>query len=154
MLTFVIRVAFVQTQVVLVPGAGLRAVDRDAQQRLLGQLHIGTVGPVHGQADRDTVAFDQQAALGALLGAVGGVFARLFPPRGAPWSGTRPATATANRCPSHSRTPATRPSTSPRRRRPGPTLESGHEPWTQDRSWSHRGPSRGNPCAAHRRWHP
>jgi hypothetical protein len=139
---------------VLVVGDGFRAIDRDAQQGLLDQFHVGAVGPVHGQADRDALALDQQAALDALLGAVGGVFAGLFPPRGAPWSCTRPSTARTNRSPSNSHTPATRPSRTARRRRPEPILESGHGPWTPGRRWSRPGPSTGNPYATQKRWRP
>src|SRR5258707_941391 len=150
----IIRIPFVQTQVLLVLGVGLRSFDRNTRQRLLGQLHIGTVGPVHGQAHRDAVAFHQQAALDAFLGAVGGVFARLFPPRGALWSCTRPSTTRTSRCPSNSHIPAARPSTSQRRARPEPTPESGHAPWTRGKKeWRSR-PSTGSRCGARRKWRP
>src|SRR6266550_5081660 len=151
---FVIGIALVQTQVLGCRAAGVRALDRYTQQRFFGKLHVRAVGPVHGQAQGDAVALDQQAALDALLGAVGGVFPGLFPPRGVPWSCTRPCSARTSRCPSNNRTPAALPSTSPRRRRPGPTPGSDHGRWSPGkRSW-HPGPSTGSPCGAQRRWRP
>src|SRR6266542_2208679 len=60
----------------------------DAGQRLAAELHVVAVGAVDRQAHRDAVGLDQEAALGTLFGAVGGVFPGLFPPRGVPWSCT------------------------------------------------------------------
>src|SRR5713226_3482326 len=149
-----IRVPFIQTQVLLVFLGDYRPLDRNAGQRLFDHLHVGAVGPVYGQPDRNAVALDQQAALGAFLGSVGGVFARLFSPRGVPWSCTRPCSATASRCPSGPHIPATPSSTAPRRPPQRPTPESGRAPWTPGRTWWRPALSTGNRCAARTRWHP
>src|SRR5262252_4442571 len=111
---FVIGVALVQAQVLFAGRLRVGAWDGNTLQRLPDQLHVGAVGAVYGQADRDAVGLDHQAALDALFGAVGGVLARLFPPRGVPWSCTRPCSARTSRSPSGSRIRAGRPSTSRR----------------------------------------
>src|SRR5262249_55560224 len=109
----VVVVALIQAQPLRLVGAGPRPgpVGREALRRRAGRLHVVAVGAVHGQAHRDAAALDQQTALGAALAAVGGVLPRLFPPRAAPWSCTRPAPATTNPGPSGRRRPSARPPT-------------------------------------------
>src|SRR5262245_58077445 len=113
-------IALVQAEILRCRTVGRRALDRDTIERLRDHLHVGAVGPVHGQADGDAVALNEQTALDALFGAVGGVFACLFPPRGVPWSCTRPCSATTSPGPGSSRTPANRHATWRRRRHLGP----------------------------------
>src|SRR5260370_12673552 len=90
LLALMIRIPFVQTQVLLVFLGDYRPLDRNAGQRLFDHLHVGAVGPIYSQPDRNAMALYQQAALGTFLGSVGGGFARPFPPPGVPWASTRP----------------------------------------------------------------
>jgi hypothetical protein len=121
---------------------------------LPGHFHVGAVGPFHGHADGDALSFDQQAALDALLGAVGGVFARLFPPRAAPWSCSRPCSARTSRSPSTRRRPPGLPPTSPGKHPRAPSAGSGRGRWTRGRSGWRPGPSTGSRCGARRGWPP
>ena len=117
-------------------------------------LHVGAVGPVHGHAHREATALDQQTALDALLGAVGGVFARLFPPRGVPWSYTRPYSARPSRCLATRRRPTGRPPRVLGRHRPRPIPGSGRGRWSRGRSGWRPGPSTGSRCVGRRGWPP
>src|SRR5215469_1261983 len=153
---FVEVIAFVQTQPLRFLDAGLGpvGVGRYALQGGAGQFHVVAVGPVHGHADGDALGLDQQAALDALLGPIRGVLARLFPPRGAPWSCTRPSTATTSRCLCSRRRSSGRPPTSSGRRRPPPILGSGRGPWTRGRRWWRPGLSTDSRCGGRRGWPP
>src|SRR5439155_16521292 len=150
----VIGIALVQAQVLFLVGGRCRPLDRDALQGLFDQFHVGAVGAVDGQTDRDAVALDQQTALDPLLGAVGGVFPCLFPPQGVPWSCTRPCSATPSRCPRSSRIRSTRSSRAPGTRRLGPTAGSGRGRWSPGRTWWRQGPSTGSRCGGRRGWPP
>src|SRR5262245_29246503 len=147
-------VTVIQTHVLRLLFARFGPLHRDALDRRADQLHVGPVGPFYRQAHRHAAALDQQAALDPLLGAVGGVFARLFPPPRAPWSCTRPCSATPSRCPQSSRIRATPSSRTPRRRRQRPTVGSGRGLWSRGRTWWRRGPSTDSRCGGRRRWHP
>lgn len=61
----------------------LRTLDDDALDRLAGELVVVAVGAGDGEAERDPAAVCDQAALGALLGSVGGIGPAVFPPSGA-----------------------------------------------------------------------
>ncbi len=150
----VLVIPLIQAQALRLLGAGLGALDGDALQGCRGQLHVVAVGPVHGQPDRDAVALDQQAALDALLGTVGGIFPGLFLPRGVPWSCTRPGSATSSRCPSARRIRSALSSTSPGRHLRRPTPGSGQGRWSRGRTWSRPALSTGSRFAGQRRWHP
>src|SRR5262249_49921221 len=115
---FIIVIALVHTHTLWLLRCWLRPFDRNAGQCLFDHLHVVAVGAVHRDADGNTRSFDQDAPLDSAFGAIGGVFPRLFPPRGEPWSCSRPYSATANQCLSDSHTPKGRPSTSRRKLRP------------------------------------
>src|ERR1022692_4661694 len=115
-------------------GLGPAGVVRDALQGGAGQPHV--------------------VALGPLLGSIRGVFPRLFPPRGAPWSCTRPSTARTSQCLSSRRRPSGPPPTSSGRRRPSPTLGSGRGPWSRGKISWRPGPSIGSRCGERRGWPP
>ena len=94
---FLVVVALVQAEVLGLFRGGHRPLPGPALQRGSHQLHVVAVGPGDGQAHRDARRLGQQAALGALFAAVGGVGAGFFsPPRrpAAPWSSLHPWPAT------------------------------------------------------------
>src|SRR5579871_4387571 len=153
-LHLVIVIAQVQTQPLRIVGRRRGTLHGDTAEGFFDHLHIGTVGAVHGQSDGDALALGQQAALAALLGPVGGVFACLFPPRGVPWSCTRPCSARTNRCLSSRRRPSDHVPINPGRRRPGPILESGRGRWKRGRTWWRPELSIGSRYAARRGWPP
>ena len=105
----------------------LGPLDHDRLDRRLQEFLLHDVGPGDHHAQRAAVAVGQQALLGPFLAAVGGVLARLFPPRTGP-------------CPA-SRRPIATP-TAPRRvrrtRRPGPPRSARRSP-----PWPTAGTSRG-----------
>ncbi len=148
----VVVIALVQAHPLRLLSRRLGTLDGNALQGFADHLHVVAVGALHGQAHRDAVGLDQQAALGAFLGAVGGVFARLFPPRGAPWSCTRPCSARTSRGPSGRHRPSGQPPTYPGRRRPRPTPGSGHGLSIPGRTWWRREPSIGSRCGGRRGW--
>jgi hypothetical protein len=150
----VVVIALVQTQTLLLAGFGQVAMDRDAAQRRLDQLLVVAVGPVDGQADREAVGLDQQAALGPEFAPVGGVFARLFPPRAEPWSWPRPAPTSASPVPATGHTPPALAPRVSRRRPPRPIPESGGAPSSWNRCRWPSGRPTGSRCGARRRWHP
>src|SRR6516164_3502044 len=150
----IIVIPLIHTHAVRLLRGGLGAYDGNTLQRCFDQLHVVAVGAVDGQPHGNALPLDQQAAFDALLGAIGGVFARLFPPRGVPWSCTRPCSTNSSRCLSSSRIPATLPSTSGRRPRPQPTVGSGHGRWTRGKRPWHRALSTDSQCGARRKWHP
>src|SRR5260370_26049993 len=153
-LDLIVGIAFIETQILLFVRAGRGSFDWNALQGFFDHFHVGTVGPVHGHTQRDAVALDQQAAFGALLGAIGGVFACLFPPRGVPWSCIHPCSAIPSQYPSNSRTPAVRSSTAPGIRRRPPTPGSDRGRWTLGRTSSRLRPSTGTRCARRRKSRP
>jgi hypothetical protein len=150
-LNFLAGISFIETQVLLFVRAGRGAFDWNAFQGFFGHFHVGTVRPIHGDAQWNAVALDQQAALGALLGPIGGVFPCLFSPRGVPWSCTRPYSAIPSLCPSSSHTPRVRSSRVPGIHHRRPTPGTDHGPWNQGRTSSHPVLSTGNPCAGRRK---
>jgi hypothetical protein len=154
LLYFVISVAQIQAQPLRLLGRWLGPLDRDAFQGFFDHLHVGSVGAVHGQSDRDTLALDQQAAFGALLGAVGGIFPGFFPPRGVPWSYTRPSPAKTNRSPSSRRRPSDRPPTWLGRRLLSPSVGSGRGRSSRGRSMWRSGLSTGSRCVRRTGWLP
>src|SRR5205823_2391318 len=91
-------VRLVQAQVLLHFGR-VGPLDHDRLDRRLQELLLDHVGPGDHHAQRPAVAVGQQALLGPLLAAVGGVLTRLFPPRTGPCPASRrpPAIATAPR---------------------------------------------------------
>src|SRR5260370_11528445 len=147
---FVIVVPFIHAHSLRSIRRGRGPLDGDTVERVRDHLHVVAVGAVHGQTHRDACGLDQQAALGALLGAIGRVFACLFPPRGAPWSCTRPCSAKTSRCLSSHRRPASWLPTSSERHQPSPILGSGHGPSTQGRSGWRPGLSTDRRCGAQR----
>src|SRR6266852_5528941 len=130
----IVVVPFVQTETLRFLLGWLRTFHGNTGQRILSQFHVVAVGPAHVQTHGYAVGIDQQAAFGAALGPVGGIFARLFPPRGVPWSCTHPCSARTNRCLSGNRIPTSPPSRSQKRRRLRPILENGRAPWNQDKT--------------------
>ena len=153
-LDLIVGISFIETQILLFVCAGRGAFDRNAFQGFFDHFHVGTVGPVHGDTQRDAVAVDQQAAFGALLGPIGGVFPCLFPPRGVPWSCIHPYSAIPSQFPSNSHIPEVRSSTAPEIRRRPPTPEIDRGQWTLGRTSSRPGPSTGNRYAIRRKWRP
>src|SRR6185437_10099433 len=151
-LHLVIIVAQVKAQTLRFVDCWLGTLDGDAVQRFLDHLHVGPVGAVHRQSDGDALGLGQQAAFAAFLGSVGGVFPRLFPPRGVPWSCTRPYSARTNRCLSSHRRPKGHVPRVFGRRRPEPILESGRGRWKRGRTWWLPEPSIGSQCVARRGW--
>src|SRR5262245_4955013 len=133
---------------------GPLGVLRDALEGGFDELHVVAVGPVDGQPYRDAFGLHQQAPLGPLLAAVGRVFPRLFPPRGAPWSCTRPSPARTSPAPPTRRSPSGPPPTWPETPLARPTVGSGHGRWTRGRTWWRPGPSTGNRCGARTGWRP
>src|SRR5579871_1364880 len=152
----VVVIAFIHTHPLRRVGAGPGAfgVVGDTLQRGFDQLHVVAVGAVHRYPDRDAVGLDQQAALDAPFGPVGRVFPGLFPPRGVPWSCTRPYSATTSRCLSSRRRPSDPSPTGPGRRPPSPSVGSGRGRWNRGRSGWRRGPSTDSRCGARRGWPP
>src|SRR5258708_34812350 len=143
-LDLIVGISFIETQVLLFVHAGRGSFDRNALQGFFDHFHVGTVGPIHGHTHRNAVALDQQAAFGALLGAIRGVFACLFSPRGVPWACIHPYSAIPSQSPSNSHTPGVRSSTAPEIRRRPPTPGSDRGQWTLDRTSSRPGPSTAN----------
>src|SRR5271166_5999215 len=150
----VIVVALIQAHALRLVGRRLWPFDRNALQGLLNQLHVVAIGAVHGQADRNSLSLHQQAALGTLLGAIGRVFAGLFPPRGVPWSCTRPCSPRTSRDLSSRRRPASRTPTFPGRRRLRPTPGSGRGLWSRDKNAWRSTPSTGSRCGEGKGWLP
>jgi hypothetical protein len=148
---FVIIIAFVHTQPLGLVRPGLGSGEGDALQGLLHQFHIRAVGAVHGQVGREAPACDQQAAFDAPLGAIGGIFPRLFPPRGAPWSDTRPCSTRTNRSLSSPPKPTSLRPTSSETPQLLPTLGSDHGRWSRDRNAWHPAPSTDSGCARQRK---
>src|SRR3984957_12366573 len=91
------NIPLVQAQALRILRRGFGPLDGNTVEGCFGHLAIGAVGAVHGQPQRDPLGIDQQAAFDTLLGAIGRVFARLFPPRGVLWSCTRPCSARTSR---------------------------------------------------------
>src|SRR5438128_6823461 len=147
-------ITFIHAHALLFSRCRLRGLDRHALDGGLDHFHIVAVGAVHGHAHRNPFGLDQQAAFDALLGAIGGVFPGLFPPRGELWSCSRPCSTTTSRCLGVHRRPANWPSTWSERRRLGAILGNGRAPWSPDKSGWHRGPSIGNRCEAQTKWLP
>src|ERR671924_1348737 len=154
LLHLIVGVAPVQAEALRRLRGRVGPLDGDTFQRLPDHLHVGEIGAVDGQADRDAVRLDQQAALGPELGAVGRVFAGLFPPPAGPWSCTRPCSARTSRSPSSRRRPSARPPTWPGRRPPLPSAGSGRGRWSRGRSGWRPAPSTGSRCAGGRGWPP
>src|SRR5262249_1169595 len=150
----IIVVSFIHTHALRLRCRRLGALDGNALQRRFDHLHVVAVGPRDGEPHWHAVGLHEQAALDAFLGAVGGVFAGLFPPQGVPWSCTRPCSTKTSRCLSGNRIPTGRPSTSRRRRPRGHTPGSGRGRWSRGKTWWHPVLSTGSPCARRRRWHP
>src|SRR5713101_1194917 len=150
----IIVVPFVQTETLRFLLGWLRTFHGNTGQRILSQFHVVAVGAAYVQTNGYAVGIDQQAAFGAALGPVGGIFARLFPPRGVPWSCTRPCSARTNRCLSSNRIPTSLPSRSQKRRRLRPILENGRAPWNQDKTWWHPALSIDSPFVEQRKSHP
>ena len=94
-LDLIVGISFIETQILLFVRAGRGSFDRDALQSFFDHFHVGAVGSVHGHTQRDAVAFDQQAAFGALLGPIGRIGPGFFPLPAAPWSSPRPSLATS-----------------------------------------------------------
>src|SRR5438105_4963516 len=129
----VVVVPLVQTHPLRLIGARLGAFDGDTLDGRSGHLEVVAVGPVHGHADRDAMALDQEAPLDPQFGSIGRVFARLFPPQGVPWSCTRPCSTRTSRSPSVGRTPAVRPSRVSGTHRLAPTPGTGRVRWNLGR---------------------
>src|SRR5207248_4593277 len=124
-------VALVQAHPLRLGLGRLGPTDGDAADRLPSHLEVVAVGPVHRHPDGDAMALGQQAPLDPALATIRGVFARLFPPQGVPWSCTRPSPARTSRSPSARRTPVVRPSKASGTRRRPPTPGTGRGPWTR-----------------------
>src|SRR4051794_25131151 len=137
LLHFVTDIRLVQAQPLGLRRRRFGSFDGNAFESLLDQFSIGPVGAVHGQSHRNALGLDQHTPFDALLGAIGGVFARLFPPRGVPWSCTRPGSARTSRSLSSRRTPSSPLPTSTERLLAPPKVESGHGRWNSDKSGSH-----------------
>jgi len=150
----IIVITFVHTDALPALRRGLRSFDGYAGECVAHHFHVVAVGAVDRQADGNAVCFDQQAAFDALLGAIGRVFACLFPPREVPWSCTHPCSARTSRCPSIHRRPSSHIPTSFEKLPLAPILENGHGPWSRDRSVWHPAPSIDTRFAARREWPP
>ena len=146
-------IPFVETEIMRCLRCGYRPLDHDAFQRGPHQLHVISIGTVHGQSERDALAISQQTAFGAGFAAIGWIGADFSPRPMAPWSLHRPYS------PSSSRYPATHQNTQHqlargvRTRRLAPILEIGHAPLSLGKSRFHSVPSTDNPCATRRRSH-
>src|SRR6185437_10020460 len=107
-------VRLVQAQVLLLLRR-VRPLDDDRLDRRLQQLLSDGVRPGGHHTQRAAVALGQEALLGPVLAAAGGILARLFSPRAGPCPASRrpPATPTAPRRVHRTRRPA--PPGSPRR---------------------------------------
>ena len=83
---FLLVVSFIEAHALRLRLRGLRALDDKAVERGPHQFHVMPVGALQRQSNGDAVALRQQTALDPAFGAIGGVGAGFFPPRGAPWS--------------------------------------------------------------------
>src|SRR6516162_8743580 len=150
----VISVAEIQAQPLWLLVRWLGTLDGDALDRLAHHLHVGSVGALDGQTHGDAFALGQQAALGALLGAVGGVFAGLFPPPAVPWSCTRPYSARTSQSPSSRRRPSGRSPTWRGRPLLSPSVGNGRGRSSRGKSGWHSEPSTDSRCVGRTGWPP
>jgi hypothetical protein len=125
----------------------------DRVQGLRRQRHIGPVGPLDHDRDRDALALGQQIAFGAALAPVGGIGPR-GAPRVGPWSSPRRPPARSTPILSGRRRPRARPPRAGRRPRPAPTRRSGGARSSAARTVRAVPPASGRRSAARRRSRP
>ena len=101
----VVAVSLVETESLGRCSGRSSARHRDTFDRLGHQFVVVPIRAVNGEPDGNARAIGEEAALGSVLAAIGGVGSRLFPPRVEPSSSPRPSRASSNRSPSHRRRP-------------------------------------------------
>src|SRR5262245_40618056 len=150
----VIIVAFIQAQPLRRVGGWIGPLHSHTLDGLPSHLEILAVRTVHREPERHAATVGEEAALGAVLAAVRGVLAHLFPPREGLWSWLRPSPAMPSQCPVRRHILRAPVPIRPRKRPPPSTLGSDDGPHCASRArWRPRRPT-GSRCGARRKWHP
>lgn len=144
-------IPLIQAQVLLAASSCAGAIHRDGRQRLGHQFLIVDIRAGNRDAQWYASTIGESGTLDSQFAAIGRVFPCLFPPRGMPWSSSRPNSASSSRSLCVGRTPLGTPSIVAGTRPAEPTVESNDAP-----CWRNRTPgaklSTGNLCVARKRF--